>query len=179
MFFFRNGKQHPHKLSPIEPTSAAVSLLCNVMKLASLLLNFHILLGSLLPHADYTELSKLSDLYEHYQLHQRQSNGQLGLADFLALHYTNQAHQQSEDDVQLPFQHHHSYTAIVFFFLPDINFQFTPLLMRASMGFRWLSFFFPSYLSSIFQPPKQVDVLIAWVAPTRHPRKRMSCGEYQ
>ena len=124
------------------------------MKFASLLLSFHILLGSLLPHADYTELSKLPELCEHYQLHQRQSNGQLGLADFLALHYTDRAHQQSEDDVQLPFQHHHSCTAIVFFFLPDFNFQFTPLLLKSSAGFRLLSFFFPSYLSSIFQPPK-------------------------
>jgi hypothetical protein len=54
----------------------------NVMKHASLLLSFHILLGSLLPHPDYTELSKLPQMYEHYQLHQRQSNGQLGLTSW-------------------------------------------------------------------------------------------------
>jgi hypothetical protein len=124
------------------------------MKLASLLLSFHILLGSLLPHADYTELSKLPELYEHYQLHQRQSNGQLGLTDFLVMHYTDREHQQSEDDVQLPFQHHHSCTAIVFYFLPTFYFQFTPLLLKVSVGFCFQSRCFSSYLSSIFQPPK-------------------------
>jgi hypothetical protein len=129
------------------------------MKLASLLLSLHILLGSLLPHADYTELSKLPDLYEHYQLHLAKSNGKLSLTDFLAMHYTDSQHSQSEGDVELPFQHHHTCVGAVVYFLPDFQFQFTPIEPTADLSYPPLSPFFPTAFTSIFQPPKLNSLL--------------------
>src|SRR4051812_9729015 len=110
------------------------------MKLASLLLAFHILLGSLLPHADYTELTKLPDLYEHYQTHLQRSGGQLSLASFLLMHYADRHHQQSENHEKLPFQHSHSCMGIVFYYLAHFDFEFNPLLSAANVGYHYAFF---------------------------------------
>jgi hypothetical protein len=125
------------------------------MKPASLLLAFHMLLGSLLPHADYTELTKLPDLYEHYQAHLQRSHGQLSLASFLLMHYADRHHQQSENHEKLPFQHNHSCVGIVFYFLTHFNFEFNPLHLAAKAGYHYQSFFYSSFSSGIFQPPKR------------------------
>lgn len=124
------------------------------MKLATLLLAFHMLLGSLLPHADYAELTKLPVLYEHYQTHLHRSQGHLSLADFLLMHYADRQHQQSENHDQLPFQHHHSCVGIVFYFLTNFHFEFKPLSFATVVSYCHHAFFFSSFSSGIFQPPK-------------------------
>ena len=125
------------------------------MKLSSLLLGLHLLLGSLLPHADYAELSKLPHLYEHYQTHLQRAHGQLGFLDFLRLHYADPQHRQSENHEKLPFQHHtHACVASVFYFLPPFTFQLPLVQHPARANYCYQAVFLSSYLSSIFQPPK-------------------------
>ncbi|MBC7922663.1 MAG: hypothetical protein H7Z75_16415 [Ferruginibacter sp.] len=124
------------------------------MKAASLFLGFYLLLGGLLPHAEYAELTKLPGLYAHYQTHLQRTNGQLSFADFLVMHYADRQHAQSEDHQQLPFQHHHSCVATLLYCVPGFDFCFVPVQFAAAIRNRYqpiLRFFPPS---RIFQPPK-------------------------
>ena len=53
----------------------------------SFFLAFLMLVGSLIPQNDLSELSKLPQLLEHYRYHHSVAGGGLSLAQFLAEHY--------------------------------------------------------------------------------------------
>lgn len=61
----------------------------------------YLFLGSLLPNSDLHELSKISDLLQHYQTHVA-LNGQLTFAAFLHMHYQGEENIPSENHDRLP-----------------------------------------------------------------------------
>jgi hypothetical protein len=74
------------------------------VKILSLLLSIYFFAGSLMPGSDWDELPKVVDLIEHYQHHEKESEGKLSFSDFLFLHYSNTSN-HFDDDCRLPFQH--------------------------------------------------------------------------
>ena len=58
-----------------------------MQRVAAFLLACLMLVGSLIPQNDLTELSKLPQLLEHYRYHHSVAGGGLSLPEFLAEHY--------------------------------------------------------------------------------------------
>ncbi|NVO85686.1 hypothetical protein [Hymenobacter terrestris] len=91
------------------------------------LLGFVMLLGSLLPQHDLSELAKLPELAEHYRYHRALAGGELSAVAFLALHYGPQganhhqnpvSHRDAQDHEKLPLEQHHHNCVLVSFVLP-------------------------------------------------------------
>ena len=91
------------------------------------LLGFVMLLGSLLPRHDLSELAKLPELAEHYRYHRALAGGELSIVSFLALHYGPQgashhqnpvSHRDAQDHEKLPLEQHHHNCVLVSFVLP-------------------------------------------------------------
>lgn len=91
------------------------------------LLGFVMLLGSLLPQHDLSELAKLPELAQHYRYHQAMAGGGLSVASFLALHYGPEganhhrnpvSHRDAQDHKKLPLEQHHHNCVLVSFVLP-------------------------------------------------------------
>ncbi|WP_210461951.1 hypothetical protein [Rufibacter roseolus] len=71
------------------------------MKVRVIFFAVYLLLGSLLPNSDLHELSKISDLLQHYQTHIA-LNGQLSFTEFLDMHYQGSENTPSENHDRLP-----------------------------------------------------------------------------
>ncbi|MBT2556600.1 hypothetical protein J7E24_02290 [Hymenobacter sp. ISL-91] len=91
------------------------------------LLGFVMLLGSLLPQHDLSELAKLPELAEHYRYHRTLASGDLSVGAFLALHYGPQSarhhqnpvsHRDAQDHEKLPLEQQHHNCLLVSFVLP-------------------------------------------------------------
>ncbi|WP_426062098.1 hypothetical protein [Hymenobacter sp. B1770] len=54
---------------------------------AALFLSLIMFVGGLMPQNDVEELSKLPQLFQHYQYHSSAAGGSLSLGQFLSLHY--------------------------------------------------------------------------------------------
>ncbi|QNE38457.1 hypothetical protein F1C16_02230 [Hymenobacter sp. NBH84] len=73
------------------------------------------LMGSLIPQNDLSELTKLPELLDHYQYHRTTAGGGLSLSEFLVLHYSpNTTHylrahsaQHNIEHQKLPLHSHH------------------------------------------------------------------------
>ncbi|GAB3290292.1 hypothetical protein GCM10027511_02600 [Hymenobacter humi] len=68
--------------------------------------------GGLMPQNDVEELSKLPELFQHYQYHRSAPGGSLSLAQFLSLHYgagraAAYRCQPAPEHEKLPFHGHH------------------------------------------------------------------------
>jgi hypothetical protein len=94
----------------------------------SLFLACLMLVGSLIPQNDLSELSKLPQLVEHYRFHHSVVGGGLSLGQFLVEHYGSgtQEHfgctfspRHQQDHQGLPLHGHHECSShLAFFFLP-------------------------------------------------------------
>ncbi len=91
------------------------------------LLGFMMLLSSLVPQNDLSELTKLPELARHYRYHRALAGGQLSPLSFLALHYGPQgashhrnpySHRDAQDHHKLPLDSHHHNCLLVSFVLP-------------------------------------------------------------
>ena len=91
------------------------------------LMGFVMLLGSLLPQHDLSELAKLPELAQHYRYHRALAGGDLSVVAFLALHYGPQgashhqnpvSHRDAQDHEKLPLEQHHHNCVLVSFVLP-------------------------------------------------------------
>ncbi|AMR26160.1 hypothetical protein A0257_03010 [Hymenobacter psoromatis] len=102
------------------------------------------LVGSLIPQNDLSELSKLPQLLEHYRYHHSAAGGGLSLAEFLAEHYGagEKAHfgctcspRHQQDHQGLPLHGQHTCDGHIAFLLlaptPFSGRQATALLARA------------------------------------------------
>lgn len=70
------------------------------MKAAAQILAFYFLLGSLFPGTDFSQLSKLCKLLEHFELHQQtaaQQGQALSFASFLLDHFSGEASHEHDD----------------------------------------------------------------------------------
>ncbi len=76
-----------------------------------ILLSIHLVSGNTF----LSELTKFTDLIEHFQEHQ-QKDASINWLTFLKMHYFDAQHQSSDQHHQhLPFQHHSSFHCIPFF----------------------------------------------------------------
>lgn len=107
------------------------------------------------------QLMKIPVLIDHYKEHQ-QNKRDLSIVDFLIMHYakSNDNDQDAEKDQQLPFKSHHDcVNASVF--IPGNNSSFDSWISEFSPEEKNYSVssdrhFNSSYLSNIWQPPKQL-----------------------
>jgi hypothetical protein len=110
-------------------------------------------MGSLLPGFS-SQLNKLPSLINHYR-HHVEEHGNIGVAEFIAMHYNeNSSHREEEDHQDLPF-FQMSTTSLVA--LTDAFFTYSPELPSQSV--LELGYYKPCHYSfqdcgSIFQPPK-------------------------
>lgn len=82
------------------------------MKIITFILAIYMLIGSLIPKTDFSQLLHLKDMMEHYTLHQEEATvagNAFGLIDFIYIHFINpDAHElddhEKNHDEQLPFQ---------------------------------------------------------------------------
>ena len=93
----------------------------------ALLMGFVMLLGSMLPQHDLSELAKLPELADHYRYHRVLAGGELSVVSFLALHYGPEganhhrnpvSHRDAQDHKKLPLEQHHHNCVLVSFVLP-------------------------------------------------------------
>ncbi len=129
------------------------SYFCN-MKAISIFLGLIFFLGSLLPKFDLDELGQIDELYEHYQIHAKQSNGDLSFEDFLVMHYSDKNHDKSENHDQLPFHNHDCNLNITLALNPEISFSFKSLPSDKLHVSFYESVNYSEYSASIWQPPK-------------------------
>ena len=67
-------------------------------------------MGAIIPKCDFSQLTKLDDLFLHYQVHQEEAkanNTAISLADFLYIHFVSgdeHEHNNSENHQKLPLQ---------------------------------------------------------------------------
>lgn len=126
------------------------------MKLClSVFLSLVILLANLFPNMDTHEFNEMSELVQHYKEHQQRQKGEeISFVKFIAMHYLDAGHDQSEDHSNLPFKHqHHGCAGTFFTVLPTFSFSFhtSCLVFKKEVVHTPLISF---YQSVIWQPPK-------------------------
>lgn len=76
------------------------------MKITPLILAAYLLLGSLFPRTDFSQLARLASMGQHYRLHleeARQGGSEMSFGDFWIMHYFEPALHQGEHE-----QDHHN-----------------------------------------------------------------------
>ncbi len=80
------------------------------MRIITYLLLSYFTLGALIPQGDFSQLLKLNDLMEHYDLHQKEAillGEDISFSAFLYLHFIDgeeHEHEDENDHDNLPFQ---------------------------------------------------------------------------
>ncbi len=115
------------------------------------------LIGSLFPYSDFSQLSHLADLKAHYLEHKteaEQRNNSITFLDFLYTHFIDRHSDadHEEDHHQLPFQ---SINASVTFLITTIS---LPVFSYSCKGFvkkiaYQCPFYLSGFLSTTIQPP--------------------------
>lgn len=80
----------------------------------SVLLAVYLFAGSLFPGNSFANFTELPNLFKHFVYHHQTETPGISFADFLKLHYNDEAHNKadSENHSKLPL-HHHANTAPV------------------------------------------------------------------
>ncbi len=127
------------------------------MQLLAKILAFYFLIGSAFPQTDFGQLSKMANLWEHYQVHlaeAEETGEQLSIKDFLALHFfdsDDHSHPLENDHQELPFQSISLFVSFIFegISLPEMSpiVSFSPALPMPQ------DLFSSGFLKRIFQPP--------------------------
>jgi hypothetical protein len=115
-------------------------------------------LGSMLPGADFSQLSTLPRVIQHYELHQQiasQKGQQLSIHQFLYDHFWQQNSHDHEDGGQshkdLPLKHVHSFSHLTLQFSRPV---FTlPSIVRKQMVTVSLNHLSTIYIGAVFRPP--------------------------
>ena len=113
---------------------------------------------SIFPHIDLAELSRIPELWSHFQKHRRES-GEITLLEFLNMHYNDPQHSNATplDHQKLPFSktHHHRVLAFqVVLDFTNVKLQTVYTCLGEIEGVDYY-FRYPNKLaSSIWQPPK-------------------------
>jgi hypothetical protein len=129
------------------------------MKTTALTLALYLLLGSLLPGADYGQLGKLPELAEHYRLHQQLAAAEgreVSFCQFLLEHFwqadSHDHGDEGDSHKDLPFKHLQNANPIV------LQYSY-PALMKQQLPVHTALFpkaeaAHPStYLEGVFRPP--------------------------
>jgi len=129
------------------------------MKITALLLSFYMMLGSLIPRTDFSQLVYLGELKAHYLEHQEEAaleGVELSFVDFLCIHFihTNE-HSESdheEDHHQLPLKTINSSTSFIIDHLTLPNFNSPSRLSTQEIAYT-SPFYLIGFLSTAIQPP--------------------------
>jgi hypothetical protein len=113
---------------------------------------------SMLPEVDLTELSRLPELWSHFQKHQIESPG-ISFIEFLNLHYDDPQHFETApvDHQKLPFSKNHRHRIPSFQIAQDpviISFQTVFCYLRKLERVHYPVIYPNTVASSIWQPPK-------------------------
>ena len=132
----------------------------------SLFLACLMLVGSLIPQNDLSELSKLPQLLEHYRFHHSAAGGGLSVTQFLAEHYGSGtpehfgctfSPQHQQDHQGLPLHGQHSCAGHVAFLLLGRRLAVpAPVLSLASPAYRAATFatYQDKPAAALLQPPR-------------------------
>lgn len=123
------------------------------MRPAAFFLAVYFFIGSLMPASHWDELPRLINLISHFEHHEAESGGTFSFADFIMLHYTDNAHQDQEDHSKLPF-HQHVCTGVFVAIIPAFGFTLktaesprSPIATLLRMNPR-------DHISDLLQPPR-------------------------
>ncbi len=128
-------------------------------RIIAITLSIQILLGSLFPRIDATELAKIGELIQHYQEHKATENHNLSFIDFLIMHYSttsNHTKTAKHSHQNLPnFNAHNSvlaYCEPAFKAnIPSSEAHFKPFF---EPNFAWQNFYHFSISRTLLNPPK-------------------------
>lgn len=133
------------------------------MKAMALILCMRLLLVNFLPNQDMHELSGIAELIEHYHEHEQHEHADhdddhhdIGILEFLSMHYADEHHKNSAGHENLPFHHRHPSSVVNYFFTPLYSLVFQPAHYVAvdRPKFSFVSRLISSFCYSIWQPPK-------------------------
>lgn len=118
-----------------------------------LLLVFYLVLMSMMPRLDFTQLSRVFELKEHYQLTEAHSS-QKTFVEFLIEHYLLLDHEDTSHE-HLPFHQLSLQTPVFLFSRMIYHFSWSyPVLKRIASFYRCQYAF--NFSSLIFQPPRMI-----------------------
>lgn len=108
----------------------------------------------------FSELLRVPLLIEHYSEHQEKEKS-ISFSDFLRMHYLDHEDHKDDADSDLPFQSH-SGSEMVYWYVPLVQFNTNCFLANQSFNDQFEkmkmdpadSFLSSSFLSSIWQPPR-------------------------
>jgi hypothetical protein len=125
------------------------------LKFRALFFAVFIFFGSLLPNSDLHELSKISTLLQHFQVHQEKYPEQAGFLQFLQMHYQDVQHMQSENHDNLPFKHFGNSPYDYFVNTPVIQSPASVAVLKPQVVYILFDPAKPeSFSGSIWQPPQ-------------------------
>ena len=115
-------------------------------------------IGSLIPNSDFSQLTRVPDMLEHYELHQQEVmnlNIEISFWEFLKIHFITpdgHEHEGNDDHQNCPFQ---SFCSSITFALTTANFSFSEKQAPASQGkLSYLNaFYLNGFVSTEIQPP--------------------------
>lgn len=131
------------------------------MKLFSILLILYLSCGACVPMFDYSQLFKISDLIDHYDLHQKEANfygKSVSFFDFMAIHYFNydgHDHDGEKHHEDSPFQS--NYIVTTFYCLSSYWVEISRTKYLHQTTPRYYHEYNPTdFIKSIFHPPNIV-----------------------
>jgi hypothetical protein len=130
-----------------------------VKKIIAITLSFQILLGSLFPRIDATELAKIGELIEHYQEHKSSENQDLSFVDFLIMHYSPSSnHTKTAKHSHQNLPNFNSHNAVISYCeptfkanIPTFEANFKPY---SEPNFTWQNLYHFSISRTLLNPPK-------------------------
>lgn len=116
---------------------------------------FYFSIGALIPGADFSQLSKLPELYSHYVVHLNEEKS--SFLEFVVVHYFDLSEHQSDqphDHHKLPFQNINSCLSwLPPQQIPELFFADRALVLSSGTPAFQNSFHLKGFGHTIFQPP--------------------------
>lgn len=116
------------------------------------------IIESVFPRVDLAELSRLPDLWVHFQKHQKES-AKITFVEFISMHYSDAGHSDAtpEDHQKLPFSKTHNHRVPILQLaldLVNVNFQAAYTCLWEIQGVNYTVIHPPKVACPIWQPPK-------------------------
>jgi hypothetical protein len=130
------------------------------MKLTALSLAIYLFIGSLFPQMDYSQLGRMDDLLEHFEIHNQElvDNGldTISFIEFFQLHFISKKQHDHPDEEdhhgKLPFQTINTSLVLAQSSSPVLMQLHVPTQLQATILFT-NTFYTSDYITAIFQPP--------------------------
>ena len=128
------------------------------LKFTSLILAFYMLIGGLIPNSDFSQLVRIPDMMEHFQLHQEEladSGLELSFWDFIKIHFISpngHEHDGDEHHQNCPFQSFCSSTTFVFTSFTTTLPEVVSSLFSNALAYQ-NAFYLKGFVNTETQPP--------------------------